>query len=225
MNNENMIFDLIYHSDYEELRNFVHSDKCNATVIDEMQRSPIFVCLVETDYKALLILLENKDFVELFNSEMTIESMKGSYEFLNAFMNYNNPLDLIDLFAFIKNINQTDDNGSTLLDYFLWGLEGYSLSLFMNQATMLPNQKEKSIQSQMNKKVSTFFEKALDFGLDFNMKNKSGQTALENFIQSSENYSVFKSSVDFILTKIEKKQLEKSLNKEMLLNNTNKNKL
>jgi hypothetical protein len=214
-----MIFDLIYQKDYQALKEFIHSEKCDVHIVDEMQRSPIFVCIVESNFEALLILLENKDFVKLFNSAMTIEDMNGTYEFMHAFMSYKEPTDLFALLPFIENINQKDDQGNTCLDYFLWGLEGYSLSFFVPQ---FKKDNSQTLQSQMNHNIKQFLEKAYEIGVDFTIKNKEGLTALEQFIQENEMYPSFRSSIDFIKSKLEKIVLEKQLTQNVLLANKNK---
>lgn len=204
--NEENIFDLIYEKNDEKLRLFVNSPKCDVHIVDEMQRSPIFVCFVESNYQALLVLLENPKFVDLFNSPFpNTHSMQGSYEFLHGFMSYKNPTDLRPLFPFIRNINQCDNNGMSSLHYFLFGLEGYILTHIMSFSTN-PNQ-----QKEMNQEVKKMFDCMYDSGVDFHLTLK-GQSPIESYLNSDiEHASFFKSSLDYILAKLEKEKLETSL--------------
>lgn len=197
------IFDIIYHKEYTKLKELINSPDYNVDNVDDMGRSPIFFCFVENNYEALLVLLEHDGFRALFNQRVkNLKDWAGMYEFQHAFMSFDDPRKLISLFSFIDKINQQDDNGSTCLHYFVYGLEGYSLDRHMNNYSP---ESQLKLRFEMNQELKEFFEACIEVKVDFSLKDNSNKTAIESIDLDYHKY--FKSSIDFLMASLEKHTL------------------
>lgn len=204
INGMEMIFNLITEKKYDQLEDYIYSNHNTHLLVDNKNRSPLFLAFVEHDYQALLILLKKQEFMELLNSPLKMDKYGGAFEFQVGFGKYYEPLMLIPCLPFIKNMNAQDNNGDTCFHYFCYQLEHVAFSKSLLSHT------SHSQEEKINQEVITTLESFINYGLDLSIKNKKGQMAIDYIEKGYLDF--FKPTVDFINSYSEKSYLEKQVN-------------